>query len=330
MPRDHVDRELMSRLEQRLGRLHARQRLGIETDHEARLLRRGVHFREVDTWYSIHSVLRVGLTLSGLWWRARRNAERIVVRHHDVVSDLVPPGFDGFTLLHLTDLHADMNGAAMRHLISLVGELRYDACVLTGDFRARTFGPFERALEGLAHLREHLSGPVYGVLGNHDSIQMVPDIEAMGIRMLMNECETIALGEEQIWLAGIDDAHFFRLDNIEKAADAIPDEAFSILLSHTPEVWSQAAHAEFNLMLSGHTHGGQLCLPGSIPLTLDAKLPRGFGAGSWRHRGMIGYTSTGVGTSILPIRLNCPAEITLHHLRRGESGFNTVRHAGGA
>jgi predicted MPP superfamily phosphohydrolase len=166
-------------------------------------------------------------------------------------------------------------------------------------------------------VRDHISGPVYGVPGNHDTIRMVPGLEAMGIRMLLNECETITRGDQRIWLAGIDDAHFFRLDNIEKAGADIPGDEFSILLSHTPEVYRQAAHAGFNLLLSGHTHGGQLCLPGSIPIILDAMLPRRMGAGAWRHHTMVGYTSVGAGTSLIPVRLNCPPEITLHHLRCG-------------
>jgi predicted MPP superfamily phosphohydrolase len=79
-------------------------------------------------------------------------------------------------------------------------------------------------------------------------------------------------------LAGIDDAHFYRVDNIEKAASVIPHEAFSILLSHTPEIYRQAAHAGFDLLLSGHTHGGQICLPGSVPLTLGSVMPAGLSA----------------------------------------------------
>jgi predicted MPP superfamily phosphohydrolase len=126
----------------------------------------------------------------------------------------------------------------------------------------------------------------------------------------------ILRGDEQIYLAGIDDAHYYRADNLEKAASEIPEDAFSILLSHTPEVYLQAAHAGFRLVLSGHTHGGQICLPGSIPLTLDAVLPRRMGAGPWKYHGMAGYTSTGVGTSIVEVRYNCPPEITLHHLQR--------------
>ena len=86
------------------------------------------------------------------------------------------------------------------------------------------------------------------------------------------------------------------------------------MLSHTSEVYRQAAETGFDLMLSGHTHGGQLCLPGSIPIKLEAALPRKMGAGTWKHFGMDGYTSVGVGTSILPVRLNCPPEVTMHIL----------------
>jgi predicted MPP superfamily phosphohydrolase len=84
-------------------------------------------------------------------------------------------------------------------------------------------------------------------------MSMVPDLEGMGIRMLLNECVAIERGGQRIHVAGIDDAHFFRVDNIEKAADAITHAEFSILLSHTPEMYRQATHAGFDLLLSGHT-----------------------------------------------------------------------------
>jgi predicted MPP superfamily phosphohydrolase len=145
---------------------------------------------------------------------------------------------------------------------------------------------------------------------------MVPELEEMGIRILLNECELISRGDEAIYLAGIDDAHYYRVDNIEKAAAEIPEHAFSILLSHTPEVYRQAAHAGFDLFLSGHTHGGQICLPGSIPITLSSVLPRHMGSGPWRYSEMVGYTSVGVGCAVVPVRINCLPEITLHHLRR--------------
>jgi predicted MPP superfamily phosphohydrolase len=228
----------------------------------------------------------------------------------------LPSGFDGFTLLHISDLHADMNAGAMRRLTELLADVSYDVCVLTGDYRGKTFGPFDAALEALARVRSHLKSPVYGVLGNHDTIRMVPALEDMGIRMLLNECETISRGDQAIYLAGIDDAHYYRVDNIEKAASEIPDNGFSVLLSHTPEIYRQAAHAGFDLLLCGHTHGGQICLPGSIPITLDSVLPRHMGSGPWKYRDMVGYTSVGAGSSIVAVRINCPPEITLHHLLR--------------
>jgi Beta-lactamase len=90
------------------------------------------------------------------------------------------------------------------------------------------------------------------VLGNHDTICMVPGLEAMGIRMLLNESDVIVRGGQRLHLGGIDDAHFYGMDNVEKAAAAIPHDEFSILISHTPEVYRQAARADFNLLLSGH------------------------------------------------------------------------------
>src|SRR5437764_11599368 len=135
----------------------------------------------------------------------------------------------------------------------------------------------------------------------------------MGIRILLNECEPISRGGDNIYLAGIDDAHFYRVDNIEKAASNIPPDGFSILLSHTPGVYRQAAHAGFDLLLSGHTHGGQISLPGSIPITLSSVLPRRLGSGAWKYHNRVGYTSVGAGSSIVPVRINCPPEITLHH-----------------
>jgi len=308
--------DVLSKLELRLGRLHARQRLGIETDHEAQIFGQGLNFFHIENWYSVHSAIRAALMLAGLYWRGRRNAEKVELRHNTVVSTKLPATFDDFTLLQISDLHVEQSEGAMRRLGELVPALDYDLCVMTGDFRGPTYGPFDAALAGIKRLLGRLHGPVYGVLGNHDTIRMVPGLEEMGVRMLLNECVPIARGAETIYLAGIDDAHYFRMDNIEKAAAEIPHEAFSILLSHTPEIYRQAAHADFDLLLSGHTHGGQICLPGSIPLTLDSILPRSMGAGAWKYRQMIGYTSVGAGTSIVSVRLNCPPEITLHHLRR--------------
>jgi predicted MPP superfamily phosphohydrolase len=303
-------------LERRLGRLYARQRLGIEDEREARVFGRGLNYFHPENWYFSPPIVRTALRLSGLYWRARNNAARIEVRGNDIAVAALPRAFDGYTILHLSDLHVDLNPAAMQRLSELLPQACYDLCVLTGDYRGKTHGPYAAALDGMRRLMTCLEGPVYGVLGNHDSIRMVPALEAMGIRMLLNEAAALVRDGERVHLAGIDDAHYYRVDNIEKAAEQIPEDAVSILLSHTPEIFRQAAHAGFDVLLSGHTHGGQICLPGAIPLTLDSKLPRRFGSGAWRYQRMAGYTSVGAGSCIVPARINCPPEITLHRLRR--------------
>ena len=306
--------EIVLKLERRLGRVHAQLRLGIEKEHEA-IFGQGINFFHPENWYSVHCVLRNCLKLAGLYRRGCENTERIELRHNEIRARNLPALFDGFAILHISDMHVDMNPGPMRRLIELLNQVQYDICVLTGDFRGETFGPFDAALEGLAQVRSHLKELVYGVLGNHDTIRMVPGMEEMGVRMLLNESDPIVRGNQRIHLAGIDDAHYYRADNLEKAAADIPEGEFSILLSHTPEIYRQAAHAGFKAMLSGHTHGGQVCLPRSIPITLDSVLPRHMGAGPWVHRTMTGYTSVGVGASIVTVRFNCPPEITLHHLR---------------
>jgi predicted MPP superfamily phosphohydrolase len=294
-------------------------------DHEAQIFGQGLNFFHIENLLFSHTLIEAVLRLAGLYQRGRRNAAKLRLRQNEIVSQRVPRAFDGFRILHLSDLHTDMNEQAMACIVDLLPSLEYDLCVLTGDYRGKTFGPFSQSLAGMAPLREALKGPVYGVLGNHDTIRMVPDLERMGIRMLLNECVVIERGGQRIHLAGIDDAHYFRVDNIEKAADPVPLEEFSILLSHTPEIYRQAAHAGFDLLLSGHTHGGQICLPGGIPITLDSILPRSFGAGAWKYRDMAGYTSVGAGSSVVPVRFNCPPEITLHYLRSAGKGRNSIR-----
>ncbi|MBK1721923.1 metallophosphoesterase [Thiocystis violacea] len=300
----------------RIGRAHLRQRLGLEGDHEVFVINRpGAHFFYPENWYSVHGFIRNCLRVAGLYQRAQHNACNLHVRHHRLEIPRLPTSFAGFRILHLSDLHLDMDPRNAQAICAGVRDLDYDLCVLTGDYRAKTFGPFEAVIAAMRSLRLNLKDPVYAVLGNHDTLRVVPHFEALGIRVLLNESDRIERGGHGIYLAGIDDAHYYQVHNIAKAAADIPEDAVSILLSHTPEVYRHAAHAGFDLCLCGHTHGGQICLPGGIPLTWDARCPRRMAAGAWRYQDMIGYTSVGAGTSVVNARLNCPPEITVHELQ---------------
>jgi len=142
-----VDTDILRKLEQRLGPIHARQRLGIEIDHEAQVFGQGLTFFHLENLSSAPAIIRNALKLTGLYWRARRNADRIVVKRNELRFAALPSLFDGYTILHISDMHVDLSQAAMQHLIELVDGMQYDLCVLTGDYRGKTFGPFEVALE---------------------------------------------------------------------------------------------------------------------------------------------------------------------------------------
>src|SRR5215207_7840113 len=162
-----VEQVALTALEPRLGPLHVRQRLGLERDFEADGSGRGTLFYS-ESWY-FPRLIRGSLRLVSLHGRGRRNALAIEVRRNEIPIPYLPAAFDGFTLLQLSDL-----------LIERVRPLEYDLYVITGDYRARAFGPFEATLAGLERLRPHLKGAVYCVLGDHDTIRLVPGMEAMG------------------------------------------------------------------------------------------------------------------------------------------------------
>src|SRR5262245_10509105 len=195
--------DIGEKVEQRRGRLHARQRLGIETDHEAQVFGQGLNFFHVENFPFSPVLIRGALRLSGLYWRGRRNASELRVKQNEVVLRRLPRPFDGFKILHLSDLHVDMSEEAMDCLFGLLPGLEYDLCVLTGDYRGKTSGPVDLVLAQMTRLREALKGQAFGILGNHDTVRMVPALEGMGIRMLLNESVALERSGQRIHLAGI-------------------------------------------------------------------------------------------------------------------------------
>lgn len=314
---ENQDELLEYRLSLRLGPVHARQRLGIEREYEAMVFGKDHGTFHLENVTSAPGFIRFCLRLVGLLGRGQNNSRRLDTRHNRFRLPTLPEAFEGFRILHLTDLHVDMDEANLQALIRQIEPLEYDLCVLTGDYRCQTWGPVDAALDGMARLRAAIRGKAYAVLGNHDSVRMVPALEDMGYTLLMNEMAPLERDGARIYLSGVDDAHFYKVHNLHRAGDDIPLRGISILLSHTPEIWREAAHAGYDVFLCGHTHGGQICLPGGIPVTLDSDCPRRLGRGYWQVNGMQGYTSPGSGTSVVNVRLNCPPEVTIHTLTRG-------------
>jgi hypothetical protein len=312
-----TNKAIDTRLTDRVPRTHLMLRLGIERQRETQVFGQGRNYFHIENWDAMRFALKWGLRITLLAGRGRRNTANFEVRENRLRLPALPASFDGLTILQLSDLHLDIDPAFPAALSEAVHDLEYDLCVLTGDFRFLTQGPWRPAVESLRRVNTFLSDPVYAVLGNHDSIEMVPEIEDLGIRVLLNECTRIERCGDHLYLAGIDDPHYYCTDNIERACEDIPVPATSLLLAHSPEIYRQAAHAGFDAMLCGHTHGGQIRLPGGIPILCNARCPRRYCAGNWRYAQMQGYTSLGTGSSVAPARFNCRPEITLHRLQRG-------------
>ena len=188
---------------------------------------------------------------------------------------------------------------------------------MTGDYRSKMYGPMRRdARRHATDPRARRRDPIYGVLGNHDSIAFVPEFEAMGIRMLINESTTMSSAAMRgLALVGIDDHALLSARDIPKATADVQRELPSILLSHAPEVYRQAARGGVRRD-AVRPYARRPDLPaGRISGDLDARHAAAHGARPWRRHGMLGYTSPGAGTSIVDVRINCPPEITLHRLR---------------
>ena len=298
----------------RLGADRVRERLRRERALWKR--RNGKSLRSIWGPVVIPWVVRTGLRIMGLSRRAYREFLDIRIVENVAVLPSLPPAFDGFRLLQITDLHSDIDPALIGRVIEQVGRTAFDRCVLTGDYHDQIGVPWEDSLALTLRLVPHLGAEPVAILGNHDFLAKVPAFEAGGLRVLLNESVSIERRGARLWICGVDDAHSFHTHDLRAASAGIPEGECRILLSHSPETWREAADLGYALHLSGHTHGGQICLPGGFPIARKAPVRRALLAGPWREGSMLGYTSRGTGSCSVAARLNCPPEITVHILRR--------------
>ena len=314
-----MDAKSLKRLRERLPEAHLSRRLLRQTEHVA--MRFDVQTIRFFRFYwenfdLMPKALGVVLRLTMLMERARENAVRYRLNELDIPIEGLPKAFQDYRILQLSDLHIDEVRDGGKRLCETVAGLDYDLCVITGDYRFDTYGVYDEMMARMGRLVDALESPdgVVGILGNHDFIEMVPGLENTGMTMLLNESLAIERGADRIWLVGLDDAHYYEVDDLARATAAVDPAEPTLLLVHSPEVIEEAAAFGVDLYLCGHTHGGQVCLPGGIPIIGNARCPRNKLSGRWRYEAMQGYTHRGTGSSGLPVRINCPPEITLHRL----------------
>ncbi|MGK7393013.1 MAG: metallophosphoesterase [Candidatus Cyclobacteriaceae bacterium M3_2C_046] len=257
------------------------------------------------------------LKTSRLYQKGVNNAKNIRVRNLELSFDDLPVEFDQYRILHITDLHIDGLPGLEDILLERIKTLSYDLALFTGDYRKENEGPFLQIVEPMKKIVDHLQAPdgVYGVLGNHDSHHMVEALRQTGLNLMINQSISIGKQQASITLTGIDDPHYY-FTQYSKKALAESEGTFKILMAHTPEISKLAAYNKYNLYLCGHTHGGQICLPGGIPVVTQLVHEKDKYYGLWQEDQMIGYTSSGAGISGLPIRFFCPGEISLITLRK--------------
>jgi predicted MPP superfamily phosphohydrolase len=303
------------------------RRMAIEAEHHKG---KKAHGRsDFFLWHDdvVRPVLKWSLKSLGLYEAGLRVARLPVVRSVCFEFSSLPAAFHGFRILHLSDLHIDgVHGLAER-TAEIVGILPVDVCVMTGDYRFEIFGtcdqvyPRMRLILGAIRARYG----VLGILGNHDPAEIAMELARMGVHMLINDATELRLDGSGLWIAGVDDPHYYGCDDLVAALSDVPNDGFKVLLAHTPEMYEEADAAGICLYLCGHTHGGQIRLPkpfrGSWAAPFrNAACPKEYAYGSWGHGGLQGYTTAGVGTSLLPVRYNCPPEIVVIELRRTVKG----------
>ncbi len=257
----------------------------------------------------------------GLQARGVSNARAIGLSTVELAWPNLPPAFSGYRILQLSDTHFEALPALALDARRLLDGLEVDLIVLTGDFRTLTHGPFERDVEPLGPLLAAVKSRdgVLAVLGNHDPASIVAALEALNITVLTNDSITLERGRERIVVTGLDDVHHFYTESARQALIRGTGE-FKIALVHSPEVADFAAEAGYALYLSGHTHGGQVCLPGGHPIITHLTRHRFAAAGLWQFGQMTGYTSRGLGVSLPPVRFNCRGDAALITLRRQSGG----------
>ncbi len=283
-----------------------------------------------------------GSALAGYAWRTSMNLELTdtVVR-----IDGLPAGLDGLRILHIADTHFPANARSLPRFRRAVERLRYDVVFATGDYAETTRG-WPTVVEAFRDLEPGFG--CYAVIGAHeryaalrtrtdvrrflqgllnpttrrfvDPTPLIEELRSIGVRVLINESASVEIGGEAVRIIGIDDASLGR-DDLPAALPATPQGHFEILLSHSPDGVLHPLAQRIPLALSGHTHGGQIRLPGyGSPVRHARAVNRQHPAGLMRIGATQNYVSRGFGTSTIPFRLGARPELGVIELRATERG----------
>ncbi|MCI0659480.1 MAG: metallophosphoesterase [Acidobacteria bacterium] len=247
--------------------------------------------------------------------------EHVEISRIEVKIDNLPAEFDGLTMAQMSDIHhGPYTGLEyINRCVEIVNSLSPDLIALTGDFTFAGANYIEPCSEALKGLKARIG--VYSVLGNHDYYagagRVARALKNAGFDLLIDARDCIELRGAKLWLMGVDDFYYGTTD-VYRLMRGLSLSEPKIVLSHNPDFIEEFAVAEkhIDLMISGHTHGGQI----RFPLIGAPQISSGYGQryaiGMNRRNRMQVYTTRGIGTILLPTRFDCPPEIVLYTLRQ--------------
>jgi predicted MPP superfamily phosphohydrolase len=264
-----------------------------------------------------HTPLRaLALNLTEAARSALTEPFRLTVEHHQIRLRRLPRELDGFRIVQLSDLHHSpfTSRQQIERAIETANSLRPDIVALTGDYVSKEREYAAPCAELLGELRARHG--VYAVLGNHDhwtDAALITDLfRAEGITVLVNQGMRFEKNGAAFWLAGVDDT-MVGLEDLPLALAGSSEQEFKLLLAHNPVILRRAARAGVDLVLSGHTHGGQVSLRSDR--NASGRPRRRLLKGLARQGETQIYVTRGLGTVVLPVRFGCPPEVSLLELR---------------
>lgn len=261
------------------------------------------------------------MKITGYYKKGLGNAMYNELTELDLYYEDLPPELEGYKIIHLSDLHLDTIAKTEVYIVDKIKDLDYDLCVITGDYRKNDRGKFVHVIDPFKYLVNNIKAKdgIWAVLGNHDTYMMVDfEQELSPLKFLVNESIEIKKGNSTLNITGTDDPFSYYTDKAIMALQKARGD-FKLALVHTSELHDVASEQNFNLYLCGHTHAGQICLPGGKPLVTHQKDGKKYLKGLWQDGKMKGYTSAGNGVSGVPLRFNTFGEVVLLKLTNRKS-----------
>jgi predicted MPP superfamily phosphohydrolase len=265
--------------------------------------------------HPIAKVIKYLFEITGLSALGYRNTQKIKTQHLQIDHPKLGSEFENFKIMFISDFHLNGNPSLMNPIKKILHREEVDLYLLGGDYQVNAFGNYSVIKSLYTELFKCIdTSKVYAVLGNHDEYKVGQILDKLGVNVLLNEYFTIKRGKQSITITGIEDSDRY-------LAHEFPDlpvehDDFRILLAHSPNIYKDAQRHGYDLLLAGHTHSGQICYPGGIPIVRFTKFPHKYSYSNWTYKNMQGYTTAGVGNTWVNVRFFCPPEIVIITLKK--------------